>query len=312
VELITVGALIYFGFCFAGIVAFHWKHVAAIVLVAGGIAVLLSMDEQADDDKQNLAEMTFAGFIYLMLARRRAAITLGMFVIATSVAGAYYLVLSLFKFEHQGTAGTLVVKLPGETVYYHPLHPYGWENTHIRLKKDQRYEVEITGQVSPGLLQEADKINGYIRAWQNARGTPPENRPQIPDGPTWKFTGPEGYPDSFYAKPYSPHYTQDDLLTVRGMRHNAVIGIVVADGEPPCHKNPVLPTPCEVSKESSAQYDATADGGRLYLLSSPRYPIPLDARHTGVLWLNINDAGGLRFDNIGLFFVKISTRSRDD
>ncbi len=48
-----------------------------------------------------------------------------VFAIAGGVAGAYYIISSLVSVEYQGSAGTLVVKLPGQTVYYRPLHPYG-------------------------------------------------------------------------------------------------------------------------------------------------------------------------------------------
>lgn len=55
-------------------------------------------------------------------------------------------------------------------------------------------------------------------------------------------------------------------------------------------------------------YDAKEDAGLLYFLSSKDYPLRLQARHTGLLWLTVNDADGLRFDNAELFFVKITIR----
>jgi hypothetical protein len=310
--LVAVGVLFYAGLCLTGVLNFVLTDVAAIVLVAGAIALLLSMEERAGEERPNLGDMTFAGFIYLLLARRRVAIALAFFVIAASVAAAYYFVVSLLKVEYQGTAGTLVVKLPGQTVYYRPLHPYGWENTQVRVKAGQVLEVDITGRVSPGLLQEATKIEGYIQkqiAFRSA-GAPAGKEPKLPDKLRWVFTGPEGYPDSFYAQtPDIPSYTKDPLLTVRGKPHNAVIGIVVPEGEPPCHRDPAFPTPCEASLSPSAPgYDVTADAQRLYFLSSPVYPVRIEARQSGVLWLNINDADGLRIDNAGLFFVKIAMR----
>ncbi len=280
--LAAVGSLLYLGLFFASIRRFSWYEIAAVVAVTGAIAVLLVMDDGGAEDRDDLGNMTFGGLVYLLLTRRRAVLALSCFIGAGSIIAAYYIVTSLLVVEYQGVSGTLVVRLPGQTVYYRPLHPYGWENTQIRLREGQVFEVEITGRVSPGLLQETDKIKKYIDAqvaWRGA-GAPPEGEPKLPE-----------------------------LLTVRGRPHNQVIGVILPEGGQLCYKKAGTARPCEANDvPRTPGYDAKEDARLLYFLSSKDYPLSLQARHTGVLWLTVNDADGLRFDNAGLFFVKISIR----
>ncbi len=313
--LAAVGSLLYLGLFFASIRRFSWYEIAAVVAVTGAIAVLLVMDDGGAEDRDDLGNMTFGGLVYLLLTRRRAVLALSCFIGAGSIIAAYYIVTSLLVVEYQGVSGTLVVRLPGQTVYYRPLHPYGWENTQIRLREGQVFEVEITGRVSPGLLQETDKIKKYIDAqvaWRGA-GAPPEGEPKLPDTVLWDFTGPIGYPESFYERARRdfgvPHYSEDALLTVRGRPHNQVIGVILPEGGQLCYKKAGTARPCEANDvPRTPGYDAKEDARLLYFLSSKDYPLSLQARHTGVLWLTVNDADGLRFDNAGLFFVKISIR----
>jgi hypothetical protein len=308
--LTLVGLLLYVALSVLSLQKFAWFEVGAIACVTAALAVLLAAEEGSNDSRVDVANMTLAGCIYLLLAKRKIALGITMFAIAGSVAGAYYIINALVSVEYQGSAGTLVVKLPGQTVYYRPLHPFGWENTRIKLKDKQVFEVEITGRVSPGLIQEATKIKDYVEkqlAWRRA-GAIPGQQPQLPDKVLWDFTGPEGYPESFYAQAKDiPPYGTDNLLTVRGRRHNEVIGVIVADGEQACHKKASKGQPCEANDVIlEPGYDAKSDVDRLYFLSSETYPLKVEARKSGILWLTVNDADGLRFDNAGLFFVKVT------
>jgi hypothetical protein len=315
-KLTLIGFFIYVGLFLAGVRRFSWYDLAAIGSVAGAISLLLRMDDAAEaaaNENAGVEKMTFAGLIYVLLTRRRTVLVLTLFAAAGSILAAYYIITWLFVVEYQGASGTLVVRLPGQIVYYRPLHPYGWENTQIRLQEKQVFEVEITGRVSPGLLQEAININRYIDkqiAWRTA-GAPAGQEPQLPDQLRWNFTGPEGYQESFYqqVKGVVPDYRNDSLLTVRGKPHNQVIGVIVPEGGQACYKNPNVARPCEANdKPSTPGYDVDTDAELLYFLSSPQYPLRIEARRNGVLWLTINDADGLRFDNAGLFFVKITIR----
>jgi hypothetical protein len=200
--------------------------------VTAALAVLLTAEGGSNDSQVDVANMTLAGCVYLLLAKRKIALGLIVFAIAGGVAGAYYIISSLVSVEYQGNAGTFVVKLPGQTVYYKQLHPYGWENTQIKLKDKQVFEVDITGRVSAGAMQEALKIENYVKQsdkWRRDGAEGPE--PELPKV-RWDFTGPVGYLKSFYDGITDiPHYSDDKLLTVRGRRHNEVIGVIVPEGE---------------------------------------------------------------------------------
>jgi hypothetical protein len=311
--LASIGSLMYMGLILADARRFSWYDLGAIMSVAAAISLLLKIDGKDAGEAEDVASMTFAGLIYVLLTKRRTVLALAVFTAAGSILAAYYFITWLFVVEYQGTSGTLVVRLPGQIVYYRPLHPYGWENTQIRLKEKQVFEAEITGRVSPGLLQEANNITRYIDKqleWRKA-GAPAGKEPQLPDRLQWNFTGPEGYQEAFYEqmKGIIPHYTEDSLLTVRGKAHNQVIGVIIPEGGQVCYKNSRSVSPCEANDEPRTPgYDASKDAELLYFLSSREYPLRIEARRTGVLWLTINDADGLRFDNAGLFFVKITTR----
>jgi hypothetical protein len=43
-------------------------------------------------------------------------------------------------------------------------------------------------------------------------------------------------------------------------------------------------------------------------MSRKTYPIGIRAKQTGVLWVVINDADIFRSDNVGIFFMKLTTK----
>jgi hypothetical protein len=193
--LMLIGLFMYLGLFLADLRRFSWYDLAAIVSVAGAISLLLSIDDSAEaadaGNAPDVAKMTFAGLMYVLLTERRTVLALAIFAAAGSILAAYYIITWLFVVEYQSASGTLVVKLPGQIVYYRPLHPYGWENTQIRLKEKQVFEVEVTGKVSPGLLQEATNISRYIDkqiAWRTA-GAPAGQEPELPDRVRWNSLG---------------------------------------------------------------------------------------------------------------------------
>jgi hypothetical protein len=154
--------------------------------------------------------------------------------------------------------------------------------------------VEITGTVTPGYLQNVRKVSSPSIAEQ------------------WPFRGPEGYEEGFYKELVAKggtHYEDDVGLTVQGYPHNTVIGVIVPEGEDPCPRNPhrSLRTPCEAT-ESRRGYARDQHQGILHVLSSPHYPKTLTAKQSGKLWVTINDADEWRWDNLGIFFMKLTKR----
>jgi hypothetical protein len=325
--LTLVGLLLYVALWVLRFREFAWFEVGAIACVTAALAVLLAAEEGSNDSQVDAANMTLAGCVYLLLTKHMIALGITVFALAGGVAGAYYIISSLVSVEYQGSAGTLVVKLPGQTVYYRPLYPYGWEDTEIKLEDKQTFEVEITGRISPGLMHEMAGHIAEVVTWERTgAGAKPKDL-----APQWKFTGPEGYPESFYdmwvqqvdpkTKKPRQRYDADPGLTVCGRRHNEVIGVIVGRGERPCHKLPTKNEPCEAIPGTSdvpgkPGYDVKDQGDvkdqdgkdRLYFLSAESYkdPLRLVAQKSGTLWLTVNDAGEFRYDNIGLFFVKVT------
>src|SRR5439155_17071374 len=145
---------------------------------------------------------------------------------------------SIVAVEYTGTSG-LVVRLPGHTVHYYPITSVdSWQNTGIKLQKGQLFEVDISGKVSPGYLQNVPSIAQYysdLKAWQDQLRQLQEEKdagtsstePPPPPPPSkilWPYAGPEGYSKDFYDRgdlkndpPLShiQHYTRDTSLTVQ-------------------------------------------------------------------------------------------------
>jgi hypothetical protein len=128
--------------------------------------------------------------------------------------------------------------------------------------------------------------------------------------PTWPYWGPEGYPKEFYRDTlgvlrthplykYDDFYEDDFLLTVQGCPHLQVFGIVLAPGE--------VPNDTKLGK-TAYNWNHPPDREQLLCLSSKKYPIEVEAQRSGQLWVVVNDVDEARWDNVGLFFMKLTRR----
>jgi hypothetical protein len=287
------GLLVYLGlFCLGLALPTLSTGLLAVVAIAAGIAILLAVDQQAAEQRDEPEDITFAGLAYVLLTKRLPLLALLLFGLVGTVIVAYYTVTSLLSVEFTGDSG-LVIKFPGQTVYYYPVHPYGWQNTRVRLRQGEEFKVGITGTVTPGYLQSIAKLTSTVDAVQ------------------WPFSGPEGYDKRLYdelATKGMPHYEHDAGLTVQGYPHNTVIGVIVSGGDPcPRNSHQHARTPCE-TKDGGQGYARDHDQDILDVLSSDRYPQSVTARQSGELWVTINDADAHRWDNLGLFFLKLTKR----
>lgn len=288
------GLLVYLGlFCLGLALPKLSSGLLAVAAIAAAIAILLAMDQQATENRDEPEDITFAGLAYVLLTKRLPLLALLLFGLVGTVIVAYYALTSLLSVEFTGDSG-LVIKLPGQTVYYYPVHPYGWQNTHVQLRQGEEFKVDITGTVTPGYLQSIAKLTSTVDAVQ------------------WPFSGPEGYDKKLYddlATKGMPHYEHDAGLTVKGYPHNTVIGVIIPEWGDPCPRNlhQHARTPCE-TRDGGQGYARDHDEDILYVLSSDRYPKPVTARQSGELWVTINDADAHRWDNLGLFFLKLTKR----
>ncbi|WP_133510887.1 hypothetical protein [Candidatus Thiosymbion oneisti] len=285
-----------------------WGAVFGIFVLSSAIALLLVADEVqkkgytckepifGEEPGVKNGHPTSYRFL-TFCAQRKALVALTFLLILSGIWVIVSMISSLFTIEFSDSAG-MGLRLGSQTVDFYPISPYeGWQNTRIRLKKDDSFQVEILGRVSPGHVRSLEEIRKYIEdieKWDN-----------VPDPKIlWPFTGPEGYKDEFYEKARKgeipelwrlPHYTKDEGLTVKGLPHNKVVGIVLPEG-------------IEPKKE---QYDWETDRSskkpKLIPLSASRggYPINRRAPNSGVLWVVINDATFLREDNMGQFFMTL-------
>jgi hypothetical protein len=249
---------------------------------------------------------------YLLFMEHRALLFTLLLTVTASVIAAYYIVRAVLRVRYEGTGFQL--RLPGQTIYHVPLFPQvSWQRTYIHLHEGDTVDVEITGQVSPGALQGLSKLEQLSKAFHRVvrRTISPEQYHEdsskiVP----WPYTGPEGYPRGWYhdGETKAPvlkedplykendYYKKDPYLTVRGLPHNVVVGMICSAGEEPRKAT---------FNEPGYDYANADDQGRLICLSSSRYPIEFEANRSGELYLVINDVDEVRWDNAGLFFVKI-------
>jgi len=262
--------------------------------------------------------------IHELLTQRRSLLLLILLTIVVVVQLSYFLFASVFRVEYAGESGVLF-RLPGQTVYYFPIVPTdGWHQTNIRLRKDERFSVELSGRVSPGYLQSIDRLQDHLRnidKWERD-GRPPNKRPDFIAPDPWPFTGPEGYDPKWYsgrsmlpvfanhhkteyrdAKQGSEGYKCDLGLTVMGLPHNTVVGIILEEPAEPRSSSQLE------NKENATpgyDYNKEKDHEDLIVLSSKSYPLHKTAKRPGALWVVINDADGVRWDNSGMFFMKVT------
>lgn len=259
---------------------------------------------------------SFSSLLYILLSERQALLGLAVLTVLGVVIGTYYVLRSLFVVEYTGSG--IQIKLPGQTVYYLPIYSQiSWQNTEIVLKKGERVSIELSGQVSPGELQNIEELRKHMESfheWQDA-GARPEEWAKVHQAPTWPYTSPAGYKEEWYGgdtkleilkinpiyKKKDFFYRDDTLLTVQGLPHNRVLGIIRGFGEP---------RPRDARRGQRAyKWQHWRDGQDLLYLSSDHYPILIEANKTGCLWVVINDVDEARWDNRGMFFLKLTKHS---
>ena len=136
---------------------------------------------------------------------------------------------------------------------------------------------------------------------------------ELEDAPIWPYAEPFGYEEEWYG-PGKPKFLtehplykdnhffkKDSCLTIMGLPHCKVVGTIILSGEDP---------PRSASLNQRA-YDWSSKEDREELLnfSAKQYPISITAKKAGELWVVINDVDLARWDNTGLFFLKVTKQA---
>lgn len=322
-QLFITGVFLYalfFAFRYLGFVASRGASmIAGIFALSLAFSILLGADAYqplattADPAVRDAPPDSFAGLFYTLLTKHQALLALTLITVGGVALGTYYIFRSLFAIEYSGSG--LQIRLPGHQVVYLPVYPQiSWQNTKIVLKKDEKVAIELYGYVSPGALltiPEAAQQQKALTDWIKGGSKPEEYAAMVQSqSPTWPYTGPEGYKEEWYSSQkldvFKTHpiykednYFQDDSgLTVRGLPHNAVIGIIRAVGQSP---------PKEAKAGNPAySWSKSEDQEMLLYLSSDSYPMSIEVPKSGELWVVINDVDEARWDNAGMFFLKVT------
>ena len=266
------------------------------------LAILLAMDadEQPSKGPENI---TFAGLAYILLVERKSLLALFVFVLVGIGTTAYYAFSALFSVESSESG--IAIKLAfGRTDHYFPITSQDtWQNTGLRLKQDVEFSYSIVGRVSPGFLQNIESLNAHFRDLKAGK-KPPRMAPVL----DWPFTGPNGYSPKWYEGPeklraVTRHYKEDGGLTVKGVPHNKVVGILLEENEG-------IPRRADAGVPGYDIEQAATAGPIPFILDYPEYPNKMFRKkpnRDGILWVVINDADSYRGDNSGIFFLKIRT-----
>lgn len=307
----------------AGIIAVLCSALGISSLFALGISSLLALDAQQARDDEKVENMTLTGLAYILLVKRKPLLALLVLSLLGVGLTAYYVFKSIgVTFEAEES--TLTIKLPGQTVHYFPIHSqWGWQNTGITLKPDQPFKYSLTGYVSPGSLQDIDLRNLQLREFK--RSGKEYASPEL----KWPFTDPEGYLDLWYQKAtedekrecdkeygdkkadrdncytgVTKHYDEDTGLTVQGVAHNRVVAIILPRDLKPGnagHGRPGYDYRLQENKDRLMLFESSGPTTALKQTKAK-------AKEEGLLWVVINDADAYRWDNVGLFFLKLVTR----
>lgn len=272
------------------------------------------------------APKSLAELAYVMLFERQTLMAFSFLVLLAVAYVLYKAARALFTVEYDG--GGLRVRLPGHVVYYFPVFPQtSWQDTGIKLKEGEKIEIHVTGQVSPGAMHykflksysfHMDELIKWQKdfkdkweeperksRWRNIEGSQPKG---------WKYTDPGGYKQEDYKNCVDEHplygkvfqhcfYEQDRLLTITGLPHNRVVGFIKGENDGPGEPHPASGT------KDGYEWSQCKDDSRFLSLSSDTYPIERTVGRTGTLWVVINDVDVARWDNTGLFLMKITKRS---
>lgn len=314
--VVLVALLLTSGLWVAGILQFRfWPMVEGAVLFSLAIGILLLAD-QRQHAETDVKEITFASMLYVLLFKRTALLSLFLVATVGVIAVAYVILSSLFNVEYDESQVAIRIgpRFSRQSIFYYTIQPYGWQNTGIRFKKGDKFEVFLSGQVSPGFLKnvtDMHKFDEAMVAWAKKGKKGPRPEDLAYRFPVWPFTGPEGYKDKYYEDARSlkldilmQSYKDDDGLTVKGQPHNTVVGIVLPDGQEPNVASSLggKNTPGYTLPKGSTEPTP------LLILSSTTYPLELVAKDSGVLWITVNDADAFRWDNAGAFFLRLKTR----
>ena len=96
-------------------------------------------------------------------------------------------------------------------------------------------------------------------------------------------------------------------MTVQGVPHNRVVGIILEEGGNVEKPNSATGTSA-VDSKPGYRYDDEADKKKLLLFNGNQGTSPhtMKATSDGHLWVVINDADAYRWDDVGIFFLKIT------
>lgn len=289
------------------------RIVGGIIALSIAVSVLLAADAAQRAQAAGAEPVdSLWGLLYTLLTQRQSLLILTLLMLVVAIIVSYYVVRSLFSVQYEGTG--VQFRLPGQTVFYVPIYPQcSWQDTHIELREGQTVTVEISGYVSPGALGDLaalQKQKDAVMDWQG-RGSKLEEYGEIIQDVTWPYTDAAGYQEEWYKEGtmieilksnpiyrQPEYYKKDTFLTIMGLPHNRVVGKIVDEGEEPPRK----------ATEVGPGYDWSKPEDRDVLLdlSSKNYPIRLNVKCSGNLWVVINDVESIRWDNGGLFFLKLT------
>lgn len=284
-------------------------------------ALLIAHDAYESEMAKSLPETTIWSMIYSLLTKRQAIFLLSILTFFGAIALIYVIVKTFFTVSYDGAG--IQIKFPGQTSYFLPVYPQMcWQKTGITINKGDQFKVELSGLVSPGGLLSLDSLREYTESINAIKkdGNNNEVGAQIKKPDSWPYSGPCGYDKKWYHgdtqldvlknhEHYSTpdFYKEDKGLTVMGLTHNTVLGIILNENEE---------SPLEAQTDKPA-YKWEGENGRSLLingsqlinLSSEHYPITIKAKRSGMLWVTINDVDYARWDNTGLFFLKLTKSS---
>lgn len=289
------------------------KIVYGITALSLAISILISTNREAIPSNE-INEMSIWALFYVLLAKDQPLFIffgLGLVII---IGGIYYLINSFLTVEYTGGSG-IQIRLPGQTVYYLPIFPQiSWQDTKIKVEQGEKFDIELYGYVSPGTgnFKQLKEFNKKFIAKQlkYKKGKIRKEEP-AEELPIWPYSLPYGYETDFYGsdKPAIirdhavwktlDYYKKDLFLTVKGQTHNKVFGFIQAEGGD---------EPEDAKCKPAYDWENEKHRELLYQFSYKTYPVTLEAKQTGTLWVVINDDDDARWDNSGLFFLKLTKK----
>ena len=138
---------------------------ASLFLAGAGAAA--GTPRQAPDTRPDRPDTAWQ-FFYLLLTSNKSVLiyTGGTLLLITLVV--WRVTSGAVALEYSGESG-LLIKLPGQTIYYEPVSPFGWQNTGIFLREGDEFSVSATGRISPGFLRDItglQELNERVRNYE--------------------------------------------------------------------------------------------------------------------------------------------------